>query len=151
MDSNYILPPNGQIQKYVNQGYYNPCPAELFASIFPSFEADTMTKMTKMTKNINICEKQTSREGRGAMVGAWRFANVAACRAVSNPAWCRIFREISCFSPLIIGTLLRCCVLEQGTSSSHASLYSGDNENLVRERWQCVQLVTPIWLHCCML
>ena len=27
VDSNYILPPNGQIQKYVNQGYYNPCPA----------------------------------------------------------------------------------------------------------------------------
>ena len=34
------------------------------------------------------------------MVRAWRSADVAACRAVSNPAWCRIFREISCFSIL---------------------------------------------------
>ena len=34
------------------------------------------------------------REGHGAMVRAWRSADVAACRAVSNPAWCRIFREI---------------------------------------------------------
>ena len=25
--------------------------------------------------------------------------------AVRNPAWCRIFREISCFYPLNIGTL----------------------------------------------
>ena len=39
------------------------------------------------------------------MVGAWSFADVADCRAVSNPA--RIFREISCFSPLNIGTLFR--------------------------------------------
>ena len=36
-----------------------------------------------------------SREGHSAMVTAWRSADVAACRAVSNPAWCRIFREIS--------------------------------------------------------
>ena len=34
------------------------------------------------------------REGHGAMVRAWRSADVAACRAVLNPAWCRIFREI---------------------------------------------------------
>ena len=46
------------------------------------------------------------REGHGAMVRAWRSADVAVCRAVSNPVWCRIFREISCFSPLNIGTLL---------------------------------------------
>ena len=45
------------------------------------------------------------------MVRAWRFVNVAACRAVSNPAWCRIFREISCLSPLNLGALFRCCVL----------------------------------------
>ena len=43
------------------------------------------------------------REGHGAMVRAWRSADVAACRAVSNPAWCRIFREISCFSSLNLG------------------------------------------------
>ena len=69
------------------------------------------------------------------------FANVTACHAVSNPAWCRIFREISCFSPLNIGTLFRCCVLRQGTSPSHASLDSGVNEYLVGQRWQCVRLV----------
>ena len=69
------------------------------------------------------------------------FANVAACRAVSNPAWCRIFREISCFSPLNIGALFRCCVLGQGTLPSHASLDSGVNEYLVGQRWQCVRLV----------
>ena len=34
------------------------------------------------------------------MARAWRSADVAACRAVSNPAWCRISREISCFSHL---------------------------------------------------
>ena len=55
------------------------------------------------------------REGHGAMVRARISVNVAACRAVSNPAWCRIFRETSCFSPLNIGTLLRCCVVGQGT------------------------------------
>ena len=38
-----------------------------------------------------------------------------ACRAVSNLAWCRIFKEISCFPPLNIGTLFRCFVLGQGT------------------------------------
>ena len=32
------------------------------------------------------------------MLRAWRFADVAAFRAVSNPAWCRIFREIAWFS-----------------------------------------------------
>ena len=48
-----------------------------------------------------------TREGHGAMFRAWRSGDVAACRVVSNPAWCRIFREISCFSPLNLGTLLR--------------------------------------------
>ena len=71
------------------------------------------------------------REGHGAMVRARRSADVAACCAVSNPAWCRIFREISCFSPLNLGTLLRCCGLGQGTSPLNASLDSGENEYLV--------------------
>ena len=61
-------------------------------------------------------------EGHGAMVRAWRSADVAACRAVSNPAWCRIFREIACFSPLNLGTFLRWCVLGQDTLPSNASL-----------------------------
>ena len=69
------------------------------------------------------------------------FANVTACRAVSNPAWCRIFREISCFSPLNSGPLFRCSVLGQGTLPSHASIDSGVNEYLVGQRWQCVRLV----------
>ena len=73
----------------------------------------------------------TYREGRGAMVGARSFADVAVCRAVSNPAWCRIFREISWFSPLNLGTLFRRCVLAQGTSPSNAALDSGENEYLV--------------------
>ena len=81
------------------------------------------------------------KEGRGAMARALSFANVTACRAVSNPAWCRIFREISCFSHLNIGTLFWCCVLRQGTSLSHASLDSGVNEYLVGQRWQRVRLV----------
>ena len=42
------------------------------------------------------------RVGHGAMVREWRFADVAACRAVSNLAGCRIFREITYFSPLSI-------------------------------------------------
>ena len=42
------------------------------------------------------------------------MCNVAACRSVSNPAWCRIFRVILCFSPLNLGTLFRCCVLLWG-------------------------------------
>ena len=73
------------------------------------------------------------------MVRAWRSSDVAACRAVSPPAWCTIFREISCFSLLNLGTLLRCCVLGQGTSSLNASFDSGENEYLVGQRWQCVR------------
>ena len=73
------------------------------------------------------------------MVRVLRSADVAACREVLNPAWCRIFREISCFSPLNLGTLLRCCVLGQGTSPSNASLDSGENEYLVGQRWHCVR------------
>ena len=69
------------------------------------------------------------------------FANVTACSAVSNPALGMIFRERSCFSPLNIGTLFQCCVLGQGTLSSHASLDPGVNEYLVGQRWQCVRLV----------
>ena len=75
----------------------------------------------------------------GAMVRARSFADVAVCRAVSIPAWCRILREISCFSPFNIGTLLRCFVLGQDTSPSNASLESGENEYLVGQRWQCVR------------
>ena len=65
------------------------------------------------------------KEGHGAMIRAWSSAHVAACRAGSNPAWCRIFREISCFSPLNLGTWLRWCVLGQDTSPSNASIDSG--------------------------
>ena len=75
---------------------------------------------------------------RGTMVRARSFAKFTACRAVSNPAWCRIFREISCFSPLNIGTY-RCCVLN--TLPSDVSLDSGVNEYLAGQRWQCAQLV----------
>ena len=74
------------------------------------------------------------REGRGAMVRVWRTADVAACRAVSNPTWWMIFRETSCFSPLNLRTLLRRCVLGQGTSPSNASLDSDENEYLVYDR-----------------
>ena len=79
------------------------------------------------------------------MARAWRSADVTACRAVSNPAWCRIFREISCFSPLNIGTLFRCCVIGQGTFLPlHASLDSGVNEYPVGQRWQYVRLVPSV-------
>ena len=73
------------------------------------------------------------------MVRAWRSADVAACRAVSNPAWCRILGEISCFSPLNLGTFLRWYVLGQDNSPSNASLDSGENEYLVGQRWQCAR------------
>ena len=81
------------------------------------------------------------RDGRGAKVRARSFANVTACRAVSNQARCRIFIEISCFSPLNIGTLFLCCVLGQRTLPSHASLDSDVNEYLLGHRWQCVRFV----------
>ena len=74
------------------------------------------------------------------MVRARSFANVTPCRAVSNPAWCKIFRAISCFSPVNI-YLFRCCVLGQGTLPSQASLDSGVNEYLVGQIWQCVRSV----------
>ena len=51
------------------------------------------------------------------------------------------FSEISCFSPLNLGTLLRCCVLGQDTLSTNASLDSGEYEYLVGERWKCVSYV----------
>ena len=41
------------------------------------------------------------------------------------------FSEKYHFSPLNSGTLFRCCVLGQGTSTSNASLDSGKNEYLV--------------------
>ena len=44
-------------------------------------------------------------EGRGAMAGARGFANVATCCVSSRLARCRIFRRVSCFSPLNTGTL----------------------------------------------
>ena len=37
-------------------------------------------------------------------------------------------------SPLNLGTLLRCCILGQGTSPSNASLDSGENGYLVGQR-----------------
>ena len=58
---------------------------------------------------------------RGAMVRVRSSVEVTACREVSNLAWCMIFREISCFSPLNLVILFRCCVLGQGTPS-HALL-----------------------------
>ena len=67
------------------------------------------------------------------MVRAWRSADVAARRAVSNPDGSR-FLEISYFSTLNLGTLFRCCVLGQGTSPSNALLDSGKNEYLVGQR-----------------
>ena len=76
------------------------------------------------------------------MARARSFADVAASRAVSNPSWWRIFREISCFPPLNIGALFPCCVLGQGTSPAHASLDSGVNKYLVGQQWQCVRLVS---------
>ena len=83
------------------------------------------------------------------MVRARSFANVTACSTVMNPAGCRIFREISCFFPLNIGTLFRGCVLRQGTLPSHASPDSSVNEYLVGQRWQWVRLapIAPKWLH----
>ena len=83
-------------------------------------------------------------EGRGVIVRAWSFPNIAACRAVSYPAWCRIFREISCLPPLKIGTLFLCCVLGQGTLPSHASLvivYLVGQKSLFAE--------IAAWLHVC--
>ena len=49
----------------------------------------------------------------GAMVRVWRSADVAACSVVSNPTYCRIFREISCLSPLNLGTLFRFSGLDE--------------------------------------
>ena len=41
--------------------------------------------------------KKARKEGHAAMIRAWRSADVAACRVVSNPAWCRIFNgHFSC-------------------------------------------------------
>ena len=58
---------------------------------------------------------------------------------MSLPAVRFRIREISCFSPLNLGTLLRWCVLGQDTSPSNASLDSGENEYLLEQRWQCVR------------
>ena len=76
------------------------------------------------------------------MARARSFVNVTACRAVSNPAWYRIFEEISCFSnPNIVDIKIRCCVLGRDTLPAHASLDSGVSECLAGQRWQCVRLV----------
>ena len=87
-------------------------------------------------ENIQV---SSQRVGHSTMVRARSFANVTACRVVSNPAWCSIFREISCFSPVNIGTLFPCCcVLGQSTLPSNAPLDKGEIEYLVGQRWQCV-------------
>ena len=73
------------------------------------------------------------------MVRAWRTADVAACRAVSNPAWCGIFREISCFPPSQFWDIVKMLCRWARSSPSNASLDSGENEYLVGQRWQCVR------------
>ena len=70
------------------------------------------------------------------MVKAWPFVDVAACRAVSNLAWSRFFREIDVSALSILG---HCFVLGQGTSPSNASLDLSENEYLVGQKWQCVR------------
>ena len=42
------------------------------------------------------------------MVRAQCFVNVVVCHAISNPAWCSIIRDTSCFSFSILG---RCFVI----------------------------------------
>ena len=74
------------------------------------------------------------------MARARSFANVTACGFESRLV--RIFRDLLCFSPLNIGTLVLCSVLGQDNLPSNASLDSGVNEYLVGQRWQCVRLVT---------
>ena len=75
------------------------------------------------------------------MARARSFAKVTACRAVSNPAWCRIFREISCFSPLNIGTFFFDVVSLGKALYPHmphlTSLDMADllNQYLVGQRW----------------
>ena len=80
--------------------------------------------------------------------------SLPSARAVLNPAGCRIFKELSCFSPLKLGTLSRCWVLGQCTSPSNASLDSGEDEYLVGQRWQCVgydKFSAPKRLQYCLL
>ena len=74
------------------------------------------------------------------MARARSFANVTACRAVSNPAGYRMSEKYHVPS-LNIETLSRCCILGKGTLPSHASLDSGVNEYLAGQRWQCVRLI----------
>ena len=75
----------------------------------------------------------------------------------SRLARCRIFREISCFSPLNTRTLwYQFYVLRQGFLPSCASPYSGVNKYLIRQRCQFLynKLLAPhhvTWLQCCML
>ena len=140
------------IHNYIKKGYY------IFSLFFLPWNCLFDDLELKLTLKINFNHKNNTRidffgqnpmkkryytrsvlhrEGHGAMFRALSIVvNRAACRAVSNYAWCRIFRETSCFSPPNFGTLFRCCVLGQGTSN--ASLDSGENEYLVGQRWQCV-------------
>ena len=57
------------------------------------------------------------------------------------PLGCRIFREISCFFPLNVGTLFRCLRPWAKHISSYTSLDSGVNEYLVGQCWQCLRYV----------
>ena len=92
-------------------------------------------RQSQKTLSVNLALHD--RNGHGAMLRAWTFANVAGCRAASNPAWCR---ENTCLSNLNIGKLFRCCVLGEGSLSSRATFYSGVNKYLLGQRWQCVGL-----------
>ena len=49
-------------------------------------------------------------EGRGTMDRARRVADVAACRVVSNPAWCRIFQRNIMFLPSQCWDIVSMCI-----------------------------------------
>ena len=75
----------------------------------------TLASFMHLNNNLLTHVSFVFRAGHDAMVRARSSVSVAACYAVSNLAWCRIFREIACFPLLNIGTLFRCCILGRCT------------------------------------
>ena len=67
------------------------------------FCPDCTRNVVKLKMHCIVFSKKLFTNGRGVMVRAWSFVNATACRAISNPAWCMIFRGILCFTLSTLG------------------------------------------------
>ena len=93
---------HGSLADTVTRSYFYPT----ITWIFPIFWGKHVFFIFVYFNEINLMKLYWNYM-EGDMAQWWRFA----CCVVSSPAWWRFFREIY-FSPVNLGTLFRCCVLD---------------------------------------